>query len=72
MGPALVGEVFGSNICEVVRDPALDGEVFGSNMCEVFRDPALVAFGKVFARTSVKSFGTPRWLVRFLAQTCVR
>ena len=32
MGPALVGEVFGSNICEVVRDPALVGEVFGLNI----------------------------------------
>ena len=58
MGPALVGEVFGSNMCEVVWDPALVGEVFGSNICEVVRDPALVAFGEVFARTSVRSFGT--------------
>ena len=48
------------------------GEVFGSNMCEVVRDPALVAFGEVFARISVRSFGTPLWLVRFSARTSVR
>ena len=45
-------------MCEVVWDPALVVEVFGSNICEVVRDPALVAFGEVFARTSVRSFGT--------------